>query len=46
MKERVEAGEAVVRHKGTADMYANMLTKPLQGSQFLSEREALTGWDR
>ena len=45
LKERVERGEAVVRHMGTADMYANMLTKPLQGAQFISEREALTGWD-
>jgi hypothetical protein len=44
--ERVANGEAVVKHMGTADMYANMLTKPLQGQQFLSEREALTGWER
>jgi hypothetical protein len=46
LKERVTNGEAVVKHMGTADMYANMLTKPLQGQQFLSEREALTGWER
>jgi hypothetical protein len=43
LKERVMNGEAVVKHMGTVDMYANMLTKPLQGQQFLSEREALTG---
>jgi hypothetical protein len=45
LKERVDAGEAVVKHKGTADMYANLLTKPLQGAQFVSERAALTGWE-
>ena len=44
MKELVTLGEAVIKHKGTADMYANLLTKPLQGSQFASERDALTGW--
>lgn len=44
LKERVDAGEAVVKHKGTADMYANLLTKPLQGAQFIGERQALTGW--
>ena len=30
--------------KGTKEMYANILTKPLQGSQFVYERESLTGW--
>jgi hypothetical protein len=40
----VDAGEAIVKHKGTADMYANLLTKPLQGAQFISERDVLTGW--
>ena len=46
LKERVETGEAIIRHMGTLDMYANLLTKPLQGGQFVSEREALTGWDK
>jgi hypothetical protein len=46
LKESVTNGEAVVKQKGTVDMYANMLTKPQQGQQFLSEREALTGWAR
>jgi hypothetical protein len=45
LKERVEKGEAIVKHLGTKSMYANMLTKPLQGGQFLEERRALTGWD-
>ena len=37
-------GEAVIEHMGTAEMYANVLTKPLQGSQFIYERQCLTGW--
>lgn len=36
--------QAVILHKGTAEMYANVLTKPLQGSQFIYERGCLTGW--
>ena len=44
VKERVEKGEMRVEHKGTKDMYANVLTKPLQGSQFVYERQCLTGW--
>ena len=46
LKERVSKGEAVVKHLRTEHMYANMLTKPLQGAQFISERDALTGWER
>jgi hypothetical protein len=46
LKERVDQGEARVRHLGTKEMYANLLTKPLQGAQFKSERQGLTGWDR
>ena len=46
LKERVSKGEAVVKHMGTVDMFANMLTKPLQGQQFINEREGITGWDR
>ena len=45
LKERVTAEEALIKHKGTLDMYANLLTKPLQGSQFVSERDALTRWN-
>jgi hypothetical protein len=43
-KERVDNGEMRIVHKGTKEMYANILTKPLQGSQFIYERECLTGW--
>lgn len=44
VKERVDMGEMRIEHKGTKEMYANVLTKPLQGSQFIYERECLTGW--
>jgi hypothetical protein len=43
-KELVDMGEAIIKHLGTAEMYANLLTKPLQGRQFAAEREAFTGW--
>jgi hypothetical protein len=44
MKDRVDRGEAEIVHKGTSELYANVLTKPLQGSQFEYERGCLTGW--
>jgi hypothetical protein len=44
MKDRVDRCEATIVHKGTAELYANVLTKPLQGSQFVYERGCLTGW--
>ena len=44
MKDRVDRGEAKIVHMGTAELYANVLTKPLQGSQFRYERGCLTGW--
>ena len=44
VKDRVDRGEATIIHKGTAELYANVLTKPLQGSQFVYERGCLTGW--
>lgn len=45
-KDRVDRGDMVIEHKGTAELYANLLTKPLQGSQFVYERECLTGWPK
>lgn len=45
LKERVDQGEARVYHLGTKDMNANLLTKPLQGIQFRSERLGITGWE-
>ena len=44
LTDRVKAKEAVVIHMGTKEMYANLLTKPLQGAQFIYERECLSGW--
>jgi hypothetical protein len=44
IKERVDNGEIKIIHKGTKEMYANILTKPLQGAQFVYERTCLTGW--
>ena len=44
LADRVKGGEASVVHMRTAEMYANVLTKPLQGAQFVYERECLTGW--
>ena len=40
VKERVDKGEMTVEYLPSADMYANVLTKPLQGSQFKRERRA------
>jgi hypothetical protein len=44
LKDRLDRGEATVVHKGKEELYANVLTKPLQGSQFVYERRCLTGW--
>ena len=44
MKESVTGGDAVMKHLGTEKMYANVLTKPLQGGQYTAERDMLTGW--
>ena len=42
-----ETGESVLDQgeSGQRRMYANVLTKPLQGSQFVYERWCLTGWE-
>ena len=44
VKERVDRGEAKIEYLRSEDMYANVLTKPLQGAQFVRERGCLTGW--
>jgi hypothetical protein len=44
VKERVDKGEAKIEYLRSEDMYANVLTKPLQGAQFVRERGCLTGW--
>jgi hypothetical protein len=45
VKERVDMGEAVIEHLRTEKMFANVLTKPLQGAQFILERQGLTNWE-
>jgi hypothetical protein len=44
IKERTSNGEMVIEFCPTARMFANVLTKPLGGRQFLAERNAITGW--
>jgi hypothetical protein len=44
IKERTSNGEIVIEFCPTAKMFANVLTKPLGGRQFLAERNAITGW--
>jgi hypothetical protein len=43
VKDRVDRGEAMIVHNGTSELYANVLTKPLQGSQFVYERGSKPG---
>jgi hypothetical protein len=44
LAEKVAMGEVRIEHLGTAEMVANVLTKPVQGAQFVREREGLTNW--
>ena len=44
LSEKVKKNELKLTHVRTEDMYANILTKPLQGSQFDRERRLLTNW--
>ena len=44
LKERISLGEAQIVHMKSELLFANLLTKPLQGPQFLSERKGLTNW--
>jgi hypothetical protein len=41
VKERVDNSEMEIKHKGTKEMYANVLTKPLPGAQAKYERECM-----
>ena len=45
VKEKIDQQEAVVKHLPTEKMFVNVMTKPLQGQQFIQERNALTNWD-
>jgi hypothetical protein len=44
LSEKVAMKEVVLEHLGTEDMFANILTKPVQGAQFERERLGLTNW--
>ena len=44
IKDKVTDGDVVIEHLGTKEMFANLLTKPLQGAQFVKERDMLTNW--
>ena len=42
--ERIKLGDVVLVHRATTLMYANVLTKPLQGKQFVTKRNGITNW--
>jgi hypothetical protein len=44
LSEKVTQNEVMLEHLGTEDMFANILTKPVQGAQFEKERLGLTNW--
>jgi len=46
LHEQQALGSLIIKHLPTADMYINVLTKPVQGSQFIHERNGLTRWDK
>ena len=43
--EKVTDGKVVIEYLGTEKMFANVLTKPVQGQQFVQERRDLTNWE-
>jgi hypothetical protein len=45
LSEKVNEKIVVLEHLGTEEMFANILTKPVQGSQFAKERQGLTNWE-
>jgi predicted lactoylglutathione lyase len=45
LSEKVAQEEVVLQHLRTEDMFANILTKPVQGAQFERERQGLTNWE-
>ena len=44
VKEKVDGKDAIVKHLSTDKMFVNVMTKPVQGQQFIRERNALTNW--
>lgn len=45
IKDRIDAGEVKTVHAPTDKMYADILTKPLQGNLFRLMRKALMNWE-
>ena len=45
LKEKVDQEEVIIEHLGTEEMFANVLTKPVQGALFDRESYCLTNWD-
>ena len=45
LSEKVADKEVIIEHLGTEKMFANILTKPVQGAQFVRERHGLTNWN-
>ena len=45
LKDRVDAGELAIVYCPTADMVADLLTKPLQGEAFRRLRRRLLNWE-
>ena len=46
VKDRMDSGEVEVTFKGTDDMIADILTKPLQGTKFKELRDRLMGYTK
>jgi hypothetical protein len=44
VKDRVQSGEIKVEYMPTEEMVADILTKPLQGSKFVTLRNMLLNW--
>ena len=42
--DRIKSGDINLRHLGTEDMIADILTKPLQGELFVRLRDLLLGY--
>ena len=42
--EKVDNQEVIIEHLSMEKMFANALTKPVQGAQFVRERMGLTNW--
>jgi guanyl-specific ribonuclease Sa len=45
LTQQINDGVVSIQHLPTEAMYANILTKPVQGAQFLKERQGLTYWN-